>query len=115
VTMTMEGALLKVSHHGHELAARPGRSFTVRVKVARSARLPEPVRLELRPPEELAGLLRAEPVVVPPGQAEVDFPVTAADDPRVVGEHTLTIRGTALERGYLPAVSETAVAVTFAR
>jgi hypothetical protein len=115
VTMTMEGALLKVSHHGRELAARPGRSFAVRLRVARSAQLPEPVRLELLPPEDLAGLLRAEPVVVPPGRSEVDFVVSAADDPRVVGEHTLTIRGTALHKGHLPAVSETAVSVTFSR
>jgi hypothetical protein len=115
VTMTMEGALLKVSHHGHELAARPGRTFTVRVKVARSAQLPEPVRLELLPPEGLAGLLKAEPVVVPPGQAEVDFAVRAADDPRLLGDRTLTIRGTALQQGRWPAVSETAVAVTFSR
>jgi hypothetical protein len=115
VTMTMEGALLKVSHHGRELAARPGRPFTVRVRVARSAQLPEPVRLELHPPEVLAGLVKAEPVVVPPGRGEVDFLITAADDPRVAGEQTLTIRGTALQKGYLPAVSETAVPVTFAR
>ena len=115
VTMTMEGALLKVSHHGHELAARSGRALIVRVKVARSARLAEPVRLELRPGEELEGLLRAEAVVVPAGQSEVDFRIVVADDPRVVGEHVLTIRGTALQPGSLPVISETAVAVTISR
>ena len=65
--------------------------------------------------EELAGLLKAEPVVVPPGQAEVDFRITAANDPRMVGEHTLTICGTALQKGSLPVVSETAVAIAFSR
>jgi hypothetical protein len=115
VTMTMEGALLKVSHYGHERVAQPGRPFTVRVKVARSARLPEPVRLELRPPEELVGVMKAEPVVVQPGQNEVDFVITTADDPRVLGEKTLTIRGTAWQKSDLPVVSETAVTVAFSR
>lgn len=110
VTMTLEGALLKMSHHGRELTAKAGAPFTVRVRVARSPRLPEPVRLELRPSEELAGLVKAEVVIVPPGRDEVEFPITIA--PSVKGKHVLTIRGTALEKGTLPAVSETAVPVT---
>jgi hypothetical protein len=112
VTMTMEGALLKVSHRPHELTAARGRSFTIRVEVARSAKLPESVRLELRPPEALAGLVDASPVVVPPGQSEADMHITTKDDARVAGEHVLTIRGTALHQGY-PAISETTVPVTF--
>jgi hypothetical protein len=112
VTMTMEGALLKVSHQDRELAARTGSTVTVRVKVARSARLKEPVRLELRPPEELAGLVKADPVTVAAGQAEVDFPITITADPRAAGEHVVTIRGTAIQRGNLPVVSETPVLLT---
>jgi hypothetical protein len=90
------------------------------VRVARSARLSEAVRLELRPAEEDGAggvsplsLLSAEPVVVPPGQTEVDFRITVANDPRLVGDHTLTIRGTALQQGRLPVISETTVPVTF--
>ena len=106
VTMTMEGALLKVSHEDQEVTARPGQPFSVRVKVARRARLTEPVRLELRPSEELAGLVTAEPVIVPPGVSEVDFRILPAASPRLRGDYTLIIRGTAVQKGDLPVVSE---------
>jgi lysophospholipase L1-like esterase len=112
VTMTMEGALLKLSHQGRELASRAGSTITIRVRVARSARLTEPVRLELRLPEEPAGIFKAEPIVVPAGQMEVDFPIAIAADLRATGEHTVTIRGTAMQQGNLPVVSETTVFLT---
>jgi lysophospholipase L1-like esterase len=114
VTMTMEGALLKVSHQGRELTAQAGSTFVAHLRIARSARLPEPVRLELRPPEELAGTFKADAIVVPAGQADVDFPIRIAADPRAAGEQTLTIRGTAMQPGNLPVVSETAVLLTIA-
>jgi hypothetical protein len=113
ITMTMEGALLKITHHGRELTAGAGQPLLVRVKVARSARLPEPVRLELRPPEELAQLLKADVLVVPPGKTEAEFRIDV--DPRVTGEYTLIIRGTALQSGQFPVVSETTVPITVIR
>ncbi|HXD86946.1 MAG TPA: hypothetical protein VN641_10650, partial [Urbifossiella sp.] len=113
ITMTIEGALLKLSHAESELHVATGSSFAVRVKLARAAKLHEPVRLELRVPEELAGLLTAEPVEVPAGQTEADFRVTAAADPRLPGWRKLTIRGTALPAPDLPVVSETTVEIEF--
>ena len=80
---------------------------------SRAAKLHEPVRLELRVPEELAGLLTAEPVEIPAGQTEADFRVTAAADPRLPGWRKLTIRGTALPAPDLPVVSETTVEIEF--
>ena len=41
ITMTMEGALLKISADDRELAVRPGKPFDVRLKVARLAKLAE--------------------------------------------------------------------------
>lgn len=115
VTMTMEGALLKLSHHRRELTPQPGKVLVLRLKLARSPRLSEPVRLELRAPEEMGKLLKADVVVVPPEQSDVDFRIAVADDPRVAGEHVLTVRATAMHQGNLPVISETAAAVTFAR
>ncbi len=111
VTMSMEGALLKVSNGVRDLTVKPGEAFTVRVKVARSATLAEPVKLELRLPEELAGAWKAEPVIVPANQDEAAFVIVAGTEARLKGEHTLTIRGTAMQSGNLPVVSETTVQV----
>ncbi len=113
VTMTMEGAMLKLSHEGRELASRPGQSLTVRLRIARSAKLPEPVRLELLPSEELPGLLKAEPIVVPAGLAEVDYRIAITNDPRLTGDQTFTIRATAMQPGNLAVISETTVQVAF--
>jgi hypothetical protein len=109
ITMSIEGSLLKVSHAPGERTVRPGETVEIPVNVARSAKLAEPVRLELRLPEELAGLLAAEAVVVPPGQSEAVMRVTWAKGARLRGEYTLVIRGTALQGGNLPVVSETSV------
>jgi hypothetical protein len=113
ITMTIEGALLKLSHAEGELHAATGGSFDVRIKLARATKLSGPVRLELRLPEELAGLVTAEPVEIPAGQSEADFRVTASADPRLLGWQTLTIRGTAWPAPDLPVVSETSIEVEF--
>lgn len=113
VTMTMEGALLKLSTGSAELAGRAGEPVVIKIRVARSPRLVGPVKLELRPPEGMADVFKAEPVVVPPGQAEAEFRVLTADPARLAGEHAITVRGTAVQPGDLPVVSEAAVRVTF--
>jgi hypothetical protein len=111
ITMTLEGALLKVAAESQELAVRADQPFDVAVKVSRLAKLAAPVRLEVRPPEELARRLKAEPVTVPVGRDKAVVRVTPA--PGLRGVHTLTIRGTALQEGKYPVISETPVTVEF--
>jgi hypothetical protein len=111
VTMTMEGALLKLSNQESELTPRPGEPIVVKVRLARSPRLTESVRLELKLPEELAGIMKMEPVVVAPGQTEADVRITLTGKP--AGEHSFTIRGTAIQAGNLPVVSETTFRTVF--
>src|SRR5262245_65212387 len=65
VTMGMEGALLKLTPLSRDLVARPGEPISVHLRLTRSPKLPEPAKVELKLPEALAGLLSAEPVVVP--------------------------------------------------
>jgi hypothetical protein len=113
ITMSIEGALLKLSHAATELTVRPGQTVAIPVKIARSAKLPEPVKLELQLEDELLGVLKAEPLTIPVGQTEAVFRVTAATDARLTGEHTFTIRGTALQGGKYPVVSETQVEIEF--
>lgn len=113
ITMSVEGALMKVSHAAGELRVPPGGSFDVPVAVSRSPKLPEAAQVELIVPEELAGLLSAEPVVLSGDASEAVIRVTTVADPQLAGEHVLTLRATALQHGYLPAVSECQVTVEF--
>jgi hypothetical protein len=109
ITMTMEGALLKVSAEDHERTVPAGQAFDVRVKVSRLAKLAEPVRLELRLPDELAGKMEAKPVVVAVKTEDAVLRITPAAGLR--GMHTLTIRATAMQEGTYPVLSETSVVV----
>ncbi|MBA4191669.1 MAG: hypothetical protein C0467_27125 [Planctomycetaceae bacterium] len=111
VTMTMEGALLKLSHPEGEVQSKPGEAIVVRVRLAKSPRLVDAVKLELVASEH-GDVAKADPVVVQPGQADADFRIVVASG-KLVGEHVFTIRGTAVQPGNLPVVSETEVRVTF--
>jgi hypothetical protein len=111
VTMTMEGALLKVSAEHPEMTVPAGQAFDVRLKISRLTKLAEPVRLELRPPEELAGRLKADPVILPVGKDQAVLRITPMADLR--GPHTFVIRGTAVQDGKYPAISEGTVTVDF--
>jgi hypothetical protein len=111
VTMTMEGALLKVSTEDRDLTIAAGQPFDVHMKVARLAKLAEAARLELRLPDELASKLQAEPVVVPVAKEEARMRITPAVG--LTGCCTFTIRATAMQGGRYPAISETPVTVEF--
>ena len=61
------------------------------------------MRLELRPSEELAGLVSAEPVIVPPGVSEVDVRILpAAGRVRAPRRLYADNPGTAVQKGDLP-------------
>jgi len=113
ITMAIEGALLKVTHHPEERTARAGTSFRVPVKIARSPDLPLPVRVTLVLPEELQGLVQAEPLTLAPGQSDGEITLSTTVSPALVGDQTLTLRATALQPGDLAVVSETEVPVLF--
>ena len=109
ITMTMEGALLKVSAENSELAVKAGQPFDVRLQVARLAKLTEPAKLELRLPDELAGRFKADAVIVAGNKDEAIVRITPTAD--LVGLHTFSIRATAMQEGRYPAISEAAVVV----
>jgi hypothetical protein len=105
VTMTMEGALLKVSAEDNDLTVPEGQPFEVRLKVWRQPKLTEAVRLELRDSEGMT----ARPVVLTGKKEEAVLQITPAAGLR--GLHTVTIRASALQEGKYPVVSETPVSV----
>jgi hypothetical protein len=106
ITMSIEGAILKVDPGLREIALRPGESVQIPVKVLRSAKLPVPVKLELKLPEELAGALKAEAVTVPPGQTSVNMRITCTKEVNSNELPAIIIRGTALQDGRYAVVSE---------
>jgi hypothetical protein len=111
VTMTMEGSLLVLSAEDQEVTAPAGRPFDVRLKVSRLAKLAEPVRLELRLPEEMAGKLSAEAMVIPVKKEEAVLRITPVAG--LVGMQSFKIRATAMQEGKYPVISEASVTVEF--
>ena len=109
ITMSLEGALLKISHGSEQIRVQPGDTFEIPLKVTRSAKLKEQVHVELRPTQELEGLFAADPVVIQTNSATFKLPVTTAVDSRLTGQIALKIRATAIQNGKYPAISETTV------
>ncbi len=105
ITMTMEGALLKVSNDTTAEQVIPkAKPFDVTLKIARVPQLVEPVVLELQTPKELAGKFKAETMTVKTGQDKVTVRVTP--DAALTGLQTFSIRATALQAGKYKVVSE---------
>jgi hypothetical protein len=113
ITMSIEGALLKVSHGLGEMTVKPGSSFEVPVKVSRSAKLPEAVRVELQVPEDLAGMVTAEPVMLASGEETATLRVSTTPNAQLLGDQTITIRAVAMQNGTLPVVAQSAVPIRF--
>ncbi len=111
ITMSIEGSILKVATVTKELKIKPGETIAIPVSVLRSAKLAVPVQLELKLPEELAGMLTAEPATIAVGQSAATFNITCAKDAKLDGEWLVTIRGTALQDGKYAVVSEATVSV----
>ncbi len=115
VTMILEGALMKLSHQAGELTVKSGSRFQVPVRVVRSAKFREDAVIRLEVPEELKGLLQAEPVKLAAGKSEAVLEITTLPDARLAGDWDLKITATAMQDGRWPAVSQTRVAVRLVR
>lgn len=112
ITMSIEGALLKLSHSAEELAAPAGQPFIVPLKLARSAKLTVPVQVALVVPEELAGLIVADPLVLSAKQDAASWKITTKADARLQGRFALQARATAQRDGH-PVIAETTIEVEF--
>lgn len=109
IVMSLEGALLKLSHEPGEYVARAGESVAIPLHIARSVKLPEAVRLECVATGELAKLITAEPVVLAANQSSALLKLQLADDPRLHGTTAVTLRATAQRDGKWYTASETTV------
>jgi hypothetical protein len=115
ITMILEGALLKLAHRAGELTVAPGGSFEVPVAVSRSAKLSETAVVHIEVPEPLVGLIKAEPLMLKPGQGTGMLKVMTLPDAKLDGDWQIKLVATALQQGRWPAVSVTNVTVRFVR
>ncbi|MDX1943789.1 MAG: hypothetical protein SFU86_00155 [Pirellulaceae bacterium] len=109
IVMSMEGALLKISHEPEERIAQTGSTFEIPVRVSRSVKMPVEARVELVADPALPGLIAAEPIVLAANQSAATVKLRLVDDPRLLGRRSVTIRATALQNGKWPAISETTI------
>ena len=107
VAITVEGGLLTLGRTGEAPIRVPaGRGFTLPVRLLRSPKLVEPVRLEVRMPPSLAGRLTSRPVTTNrAGRIELAVQLSAGG--RIRGRHLLGVRAVALQPAKLPRLDET--------
>jgi len=113
ITMIMEGAVLKLTTPAGESTVRIGESFEIPVSISRSAKLPVSTTITLVVPEEVAGLLHAEPLVLPPNQDRGTLKITTVNDDRLKGEWSLKLIAKALQDDKWPVITETELRVVF--
>ncbi len=113
ITMIMEGALLKLAVDRTEHMAALGAVCEIPFRVSRSMKLPQEVTVELDVPEEIRGLLYAEPVVLHAGIDHGVLRVISVADSRLAGPWGLRVSATALQDARWPVVSETTVQLEY--
>jgi hypothetical protein len=113
ITMSLEGALLKLAHGAGELSVAPGQAIEVPIRLTRSPKLPHAAKITLRVPRELDGLVTLAPVDLAADQNEAVVRIVTAADPRLFGEQSVTLVATALPAPELPVVSQAELSIHF--
>lgn len=110
IVMSLEGALLKLTHEQQEYVAKPGATIEVPLKVSRTVKLPVPADVVLVGNSEKGNVFAADPFQLPANANQATIKLRISADARP-GTHPAVIRATAMQDGKWPAVSETAVTV----
>lgn len=110
IVMSLEGALLKLTHEQQEYVAKPSATIEVPLRVSRTVKLPVSADVVLVGNGEQGSIFAADPFQLPgnTNQATIKLRISADAKP---GTHQAVIRATAMQDGKWPAVSETAVTV----
>lgn len=109
IVMSLEGALLKLTHEPQERVVRLGSNVEIPLKISRSNKLPEMVRIELVPDDEGPDTVSCQPVEVPANSQISSITLNIGSQPHLVGKRSVTLRATALQNGRWPAIAETTV------
>ena len=113
ITMIMEGALLKLSTENSDVVTPMGEIQEIAVNVARSPKLPLPVKVELVVPEEATGFISATPMLIEPDKTSGVLQIFSKIDEQLRGQWNLTVRATALQDGEWPVISETEIRIEY--
>jgi hypothetical protein len=112
ITMSIEGAMLKLLHPPEELVLQSGAPFELTLKLAQSNKLKEPVNLELIIPDEIKGLVTFSSMVWPTNSDTLKIKVATKPEAKMAGLWVLTARVTTQFEKH-PVVSETGIEVEF--
>ena len=113
ITMIMEGALLKLSTENSDVVTPMGEIQEIAVSVARSPKLPLPVKVELVVPEGATGLISATPMLIEPDKTSGVLQIFSKIDEQLRGQWNLTVRATALQDGEWPVISESEIRIEY--
>ena len=112
VTMSVEGALLKLSPGTDEITATAGEPAVVPMKLARSPKLTGAVKVELVVPPELKDVVSAAPLDWPADKPTATLLLSSKPDPKLAGVWKFAARATSTRDGF-PVASECEVEVEF--
>jgi len=110
ITMSIEGAMLKLLHPSEELVGPSGSTFEITLKLARSNKLTEPINLELIAPEELKGWVTFNSVIWPTNTDTLKIKVATKPEAHLEGSWILTARVTTQFEKH-PVVSEAGIEI----
>lgn len=110
IVMSLEGALLKLTHEQQEYVAAPGSTIDIPLKVSRTVKLPVAADVVLVGSDEKNSVFTADAVQLPQSVNQHTLKLKIAADAKP-GLHLATIRATAMQDGKWPAVSETVVGI----
>lgn len=112
VTMSVEGALLKLSPGPDEITATTGEPALVPLKLARSPKLSGTVKVDLVVPPELKDVVSAAPLDWPADKPTAALLMSSKPDPKLTGVWKLAARATATRDDY-PVMSECEIEIEF--
>lgn len=112
IVMSIEGALLKITHQLQDVAVGRGAFFELPVQILRAKKLSAPVRLELEILPEYSTVLASDPITVPAGQNQARLHINVLSDAPLTNEIRFTVKGTALDAANLPVVARTHASIT---
>jgi hypothetical protein len=110
IVMSLEGALLKLTHENQEYVAAPGGTIDVPLRLSRTPKLPVAADVVLVSSGEKSAVFSADPTPLPPNINQHMLKIRIAPDAKP-GKYEAVLRATAMQDGKWPAVSETTVMV----
>lgn len=112
ITMSIEGAMMKLSHAAGNITAVTGEPIELPLKLFRSKLLSEAVIVELFVPEELKGLVNAKPLAWSNDKDTENWIIKTQKDARLIGIRQFTARATTTYNGH-PVISECTIEIEF--